>query len=915
VLASGRKLGPYEILAPLGAGGMGEVYRARDTKLGRPVALKVLPETLAKDAERIARFRREAQVLASLNHPNIATIYGLEESNGHCALVMELVEGPTLADKIRVAQGSPFSPAALRVEEPQRRKTGVALQIDEALPIARQIAEGLEYAHERGVIHRDLKPANVKVRPDGTVKILDFGLAKALNTSVEAVSDRHSDVGDQRSPLQDSPTISAAATRQGMILGTAAYMSPEQARGKTVDRRCDIWSFGAVLFEMLSGKQAFPGEDVSHTLAAVIMKEPDWEALPATIPASIQRLVRRCLNKDPRQRLRDIGDGRIAIEETLVGGTGVPPPVAAEPSGARPRNTREYVAWATSAVAIFAALLLAVAYSRREVPQAMQVMRLSLLPPPNFSFEPYTFGVSPDGSRVAFVAVGPDGKDTLWVRTLAAATAQQLSGTEGATYPFWSPDSRHIGFFAEGKLKTVDLAGGAVEVLCEAQVGGGGTWNRDGTIVFAPTIAGPLYRVSASGGVPARVTTVARPGSGQGHRWPSFLPDGKHFLFFVDWSAPEDKQGNGIYVGSLDPGEPKLVSSELSGTVLYASGNLLYVRDRSLMAQPFSVDRLETTGPPVPIAQQELEKAMSFSQSGFSVSQNGVLLFQSVAYAPSRLVWFDSSGKELEQLPEGAYRDPRLSPDGRSLAVASDDEHNDRYYVRIYDLTRGISTRLSDTVIYRTPIWSRDGKRITYGTLPGSTIEETASDGPGPPRVLVKGARIVANDWSPDDHLVFMDFAKGFPHLGVYSASDGRVTQLEGWLAEGQFSPDGKWLAYQMQSVGIGKADIFVQPFPGPGRRIQISSAGGAQPRWSRDGRQIFYVAPDRKLMAVSFEPQKGSAGAPRVLFQTRIVAPSFAFFQYDVSPDGRFLINSFPSNSSSPLTLLTGWTALVKGP
>jgi len=493
--------------------------------------------------------------------------------------------------------------------------------------------------------------------------------------------------------------------------------------------------------------------------------------------------------------------------------------------------------------------------------------------------------------------------------------AQQLNGTEGAVFPFWSPDSRRVGFFAQGKLKTVDVGGGAAEVLCEAPIGRGGTWNRDGTIVFAPSIAGPLYRVSAGGGAPTPVSRTARPGSGQGHRWPSFLPDGKRFLYFVDWSAPDDKQANGIYVGSLDSGEPKPISSELSGTVAYASGNLLYVRNGSLMAQPFSLDRLETIGPPVAITQQEVEKDPNFLQSGFSASENGVMIFQSVVDSSARLVWFDSSGKELQQIPEVGYSFPDLSPDGRVLAVASDDEHNGRHYLRVYDLERSVSTRLGDELIQETPIWSRDGKRITYPTVKDGTyyVEEIGTDGSGPPKVLLKGARMAPNDWSPDGHLVFMDFAKGRPHLAVYSASDHQVTEFSAAGAEGQFSPDGKWIAYT-GTGGHSARDIFVQPFPGPGGRIQISNAGGAQPRWGRDGRHIFFIEPDRKLIAVSFDPQTGSAGAPQELFQTRIVAPVFLTFQYDVSPDGRFLINSFASNSPSPLTLLTGWTALLKG-
>jgi serine/threonine protein kinase len=858
---------------------MGEVYRARDTRLDRTVAIKVLPAELSANLERRQRFEREARIISSLNHPHICALYDIGQQDGVDYLVLELLEGEALAH--RLERGP--------------------VPTEQMLRYGMEIADALDKAHRQGVTHRDLKPANIMLTKSGA-KLLDFGLAKARPQPAML---------PQPGPSPAAPTASLGLTAEGTLVGTFHYMAPEQFQGKEADARSDIFALGAVLYEMATGRKAFEGKTPASVMAAILERELE----PITViqplaPPALDHLVSTCLAKDPEQRWQMAHDVKLQIQWIAEAGprAGSPTPMTVR------RRTREYVAWAASAVAILTALLLAGAYSRHVVPQPTQVMRLSLLPPPKFSFAPYNFAFSPDGTRLAFVAVGPDGKDTLWVRTLSAASAQQLNDTQWAAFPFWSPDSRRIGFFTEGTLKTVDIAGGAVEILCQAPVGRGGTWSRDGTIVFAPTIVGPLYRVPASGGAATPVTRTDRPGSGQAHRWPFFLPDGKHFLYFVDWSAPEDKHGNGIYLGSLDSGEPKLISSELSGTVAYASGNLLYVRDRSLMAQPFSVDRLETTGPPVPIAQQQLQKSMGFSESGFSVSQNGVLLFQSSTDAPSRLVWFDSSGKELEQLPEGGYRDPRLSPDGRFLAVASDDEHNGRYYVRIYDLARGITTRLSDTVIGQTPIWSRDGKKIAYTAVSEDAIEEIASDGSGPAQVLLKGVNIIANDWSPDGHLVFMDSAKGLPHLGVYSAGDRRVTQLEGWLAEAQFSPDGKWIAYIMASIGLGRSDIFVQPFPGLGGRIQVSRVGGAQPRWSRDGRQIFYIQPDRKLVAVSFDPQKRAAGAPRVLFQTRIVAPTYASFQYDVSPDGRFLINSFPSNSSSPLTLLAGWTALLKG-
>jgi Tol biopolymer transport system component len=859
---------------------MGEVYRARDTRLDRTVAIKVLSGELSTDLERRQRFEREARIISNLNHPHICTLYDVGHQGGIDYLVLEFLEGEALASRL---ERGPLPPELV-------------------LRYGIEIADALDKAHRQGVIHRDLKPANIMLTKSGA-KLLDFGLAKARPQPAML---------PQPGAPPAMPTASLELTVEGALMGTLHYMAPEQLEGKEADARSDIFALGATVYEMATGRKAFEGKTPASVMAAVLEREPQpITASQPLAPPALDRLVRTCLAKDPEERWQTAHDVKLQLQWLAEAGSqgGVPTPVKLR------GRKREYAAWTAAALALVAALLLAAIYFRRPASGAAHLLRSSLLPPANFSFEPYNFAVSPDGTRLAFVAVGPDGKNTLWVRALSAPGAQQLNGTEWASFPFWSPYGGHIGFFAEGKLKTVDITGGAVEILCEAPMGRGGTWNRDGSIVFAPSIAGPLYRVSASGGVPTPVTRIPRPGSGQGHRWPSFLPDGQHFLYFVDWSAPEDPERSGIYMGSLSPGEPKLISSELSGTVAYASGNLLYVRNGSLMAQPFNLDRLETTGPAVAIAQQEVEKDLNFSQSGFSASENGVLIFQSAIDSPARLVWFAPSGKELQQIPEVGYSFPNLSPDGHYLAVASDDEHNGKDYLRVYDLERGVSTRLGDGIIQETPIWSHDGKRITYPTLRDGTyyLEETGADGSGPPRVLLKGARMAPTGWSADGHLVFMDFAKGRPHLAVYSASDQQVTEFSAAGAEGQFSPDGKWIAYT-GTGGHSARDIFVQPFPGSGGRIQISSAGGAQPRWSRDGRRIFFIQPDRKLMAVGFDPQKGVASAPRVLFQTRIVAPVFLTFQYDVSPDGRFLINSFPSTSFAPLTVLTGWTTLVKG-
>jgi Tol biopolymer transport system component len=568
---------------------------------------------------------------------------------------------------------------------------------------------------------------------------------------------------------------------------------------------------------------------------------------------------------------------------------------------------REKVAWGLALVLLAALAPLTVIHFRSTLQPAQVLLRSSLQPPPGASFLPYNFAISPDGTRLAFVAVDRDGKSILWVRALSSAGAQQVNGTEGATYPFWSPDSRHIGFFAQRKLKAVDISGGMVQILCDVASGHGGAWNRDGVIVFSPSVAGPLYRVDASGGTPVPATPVPVQGSGQEHCLPSFLPDGKHFLYYVFRSVKTDRLGNGIYIGALGSMDASLLSSAIAGNVVFSSGRLVYVRDRSLVAQPFDPERFQMTGSFVSIAEQELDAETNFSLSGFTASGNGVLVFQSTADSPARLMWFDRSGKELGPLSDGAFTDPSFSPDGRFLAVSSDDAHNGRYCIRVYDVARELSYRLTGAGGMMRPIWSRNGKEITYASAGGLVLYRVPADGSGPSQLLREGEYMSPKDWSPDGHLAFQKLEGGLPFVAIYSAADQSVTRFASG-GDAQFSPDGKWIAYVGQGGVAGGGGIVVQPFPGPGAHVQVSGAGGAQPRWSRDGGQLFYIAPDRKLMAVRFDPTNGTASVPRVVFQTRIIAPNLASFQYDVAPDGRFLINSFPSSGSSPLTMITGW-------
>ncbi len=879
----------YRIISKIGAGGMGEVYRATDTRLNRDVAVKVLPEAFAADSERLARLQREAQVLASLNHPNIASIYGLEESNGTQALVLELVEGPTLAD--RIARGS--------------------IPFDDALTIAKQIADALEYAHERGIIHRDLKPANVKVTPEGAVKVLDFGLAKVFTD----------DTRGQDSDRSHSPTL-IKGTQAGMILGTAAYMSPEQAQGKTVDKRSDVWSFGVVLFEMLTGHQLFAGETVSDTIAAVLRDKIDWSALPPEASESVGELIGRCLDRDRRQRLRDIGEARIAIEK-----------YQRDPSGSSPAEGAAHLRagrgigllpWAVAAAFAVATLGLAIAYYPSGGEQRRTIR--AFIPPPEkttfyFAGDPFVgpVAISPDGQRLVFSASTEGGSNQLWLREINSLAAQPVRGGEGGSYPFWSADSRTIGFFADGKLKKIDVAGGQPQTLCAAPQARGGTWNTDGVIVFAPNSNSTLHRVSASGGASTSVTELDASQEENTHRWPVFLPDGNHF-FFVARSRSGSPEGVGpaLMLGSLKSGKPRLLMRVTSNAV-YASGYLLYLQGTTLVAQPFDASKLEMSGDAIPIA-EGVQYDEAFARGTFAISENGVLVYkQGMVQPTSTLQWFDRAGKQVGSIAEPqVYRDASMSPDRKLLAASIRDGRGGLPDIWIYDVARAVKTRFTfDPDVDRDPVWSPDSARIVYASYQkgrydlylksviGSDEEEV---------LFASDTNKFPESWSSDgSYIAFTLFRE--PQADIWILPMGGEKKAFPFLqtrfneGEAVFSPDGRWIAYTSDESGTEQ--LYVTPFPGGGRKWQVSTTGGQNPRWRDDAKEIFYLASDNRIMAteVSSKSDTFEVGATTPLFKTRAVRPGKA---YEVSPDGqRFLVNTnFEEKDISPLTLVVNWNA-----
>lgn len=918
-----QQIGPYQVVAKLGEGGMGVVYRARDVRLNRDVAVKVLPPALAGEPARMARFEREAQLLASLNHPCIAAIYGVEESGATRALVMELVEGPTLAERIGPSKphprpgtgsGAPAAPpsGAKSASAASAHRSWLGLPLDEALPIARQIAEALEYAHEHGVIHRDLKPANVKVTPDGAVKVLDFGLAKAMGPE------------EASSGISNSPTLSLAMTQAGFLLGTAAYMAPEQAKQKNVDRRADIWAFGCVLYEMLSGSMAFQGETVSDTLAEIIKGEPDWNALPPDTPPAIRAILRRCLVKDPRQRLRDIGDARIAIEETLSGAPSVPEspaPQLAVAAGPHPTPLRRALPWALGAAAVLLAAL-AAWLLLRPAPQP-DVLRFSLSPPDNLSFD-VGLSLSPDGHTLAFVAASPSDKgSTLWVRPLDSLTPRELPGTQGASLPFWSPDSRWIGFSANHTLEKIALSGGSPVALCDLRNLSlpnpdhytTGTWNRDGVILFSNP--GGIYQVSDAGGTPTLVI-AADAARNRGLTLPAFLPDGRHFL--VEVFTP----GGRIAVGSLD--SKSLVDlSPASSNALYAPpGYLFYLDQTTLTARPFDARALRFTGPAIPVAQNI--GVMNGPDYGFfSVSPTGLLVYQSVPdTSVNQMVWFSRSGQNLGAVGQpDSYSNPALSLDGSRLAVAVG-QHG-KADIWIYDLRRGTASRLTFNPAYDVnPIWSSDGGRVFFTSDRRGPwdLYQKAADGLGStqPVFLSAGQDKALNDISSDGRYAIYDTATSastkqlwvVPLFGDHQPFP--FVQGSFGASSAQFSPNGRYVAYTSNETG--RNEIYVQTFPQHTGRWQVSAAGGAQPQWRHDGRELYFLSPDQKLMAVTVDTAAPvfQAAIPKELFQTQLIPISYWRNIYVPSPDGQRFLMIAPAGQAKPqpLTVVANWPSLV---
>ena len=893
-LAPGTRLGPYTISAPLGAGGMGEVYKARDPKLNRAIAIKILPEHLAADTERRLRFELEAQNLAALNHPSIVTIHSVEQADGILFLTMECVAGKPLSDLIAKG-GLPF---------------------DQLLRIALPLADAVSAAHLKGITHRDLKPANVMVTEDGRVKVLDFGLAKLV------------ELAPAETLATGLPT--AAPSGDGRIVGTVAYMSPEQAEGKRIDARSDIFSLGVLLYEMATGERPFTGETPVSTITSILRDTPRTITdLNRALPRDLALIVRRCLAKDPDQRTQSAKDLRNQLEDlrrTLDSGELSAPGAIAgmpTPTNAAAITRRERVAWSIAAIALVAVLAGSVWALRRPVP-ALPLVRFEVSTPA--SSDPTSFALSPDGGELVFAAA-TDGASLLWVRRLDETTARPLAGTEGALHPFWKPDGRSIGFFADGKLKVIDVAGGSPRELANASGGRGGAWNNDDVILFTPgnALATPdsvLMRIPATGGTPTPVTSLTA-GAGS-HRWPQFLPDGRRFIFLSAFGPPDR---NGVFLGSLDGREPIRLAATDSPALFAPPDTLLVVRQGVLRAVRFDPERGTISGDGVPVT-DAIGTDVGIGRSAFSVAGTAALAYRATGGTERRqLAWVDRTGAKrvlLGEPDDTSMASPRLDPTGRRVAVPRFEGGNRDVWVM--DLVRGDRTRLtSDLAGDANPVWSADGRSVIFQSVrdPVSIFVIPAS-GLGDPRLVLRDAGIPLSASSDGRFLLYQrqDPKTGVDLWVLPLGDEGKPSPLAQMTYDergGEFSPDGRWIVYE--SNESGRFEIYLRSFPTGDSKWTISTGGGTQPRWRRDSREIYYVAQDARMMAVSLtvstDGKTVERSAPVALFPTRLA--SGAGFapgeqQYAVAPDGRFLLNTVVDEASaSPITVVLNWTAALR--
>jgi serine/threonine protein kinase/Tol biopolymer transport system component len=897
------RIGAYDVIGVLGVGGMGEVYRARDPRLHREVAIKVLPAVVVNDPERLARFEREAQVLASLNHPHIAQIYGLDESGRAPALVMELVPGPTLATLIAAYPDAPLTMAR-------------------ALTIARQIADGLDAAHQKGVIHRDLKPGNVALTQDGDVKILDFGVAKSLDTAA---------------PEAPRPPM---ATDAGVVLGTPAYMSPEQARGLAVDRRTDIWAFGCLLYELLTGRQPFGGITPSDSLAAVLEREPDMTIVPAGTPAGVRSLLRHCLEKDPRGRLRDIADARLALDDALNRPADRQAVADISAAGSsRPRPTVPVrTAWLLAGLggAAATAIVLTILAGPSPADQPPRTIVSVVLPRGmklagsdlDAQRSESRFAVSPDGRKLALIAAEESGRTRLWLRDLATAAFQPLPETDDASFPFWSPDSGSVGFVAAGKLKTIRLSGGTPVTVSDAGFRTG-AWGPGNLILFAPTRSSPLYVVPATGGVPAPATRLDKASGEVQHGSPAFLPDGRHFLYFSIGSLSGALDPRGVYLGSLDATEPAKLLLPGATAARYANGHVLFVQNGTLMAQPFELPGNVLRGAPFPLVEDvKLATAGATGDTAsFGVSDNGVLVYQAAPGTESQPVSFDRAGRQLAALATAAdYSDVALSPDGQRLAMSVRDPARSTRDLWLYGIDDSRGQRLTfGPADEFAPVWSPDGRRLLFSSMTNGLVDLLVKEVNGAGDALHVqvdnlGLGRYAADWSRDGrYIMYIGGGRAIQRSDLWVAPMASPRQARALLdsgfveTHGRFAPRRGWFAYA--STETGQLEVYIDRFPERGAKRLVSTKGGGWPRWASDGGEMFYLSPDNQLMAVAVQADgdRLDLARPRPLFAVRPRPPvRLDAYPYDVSPDGqRFVVNTLTEDTTSTtITVVLNWTA-----